>query len=229
MTRLERAILFATTAFDTKGGTIKKYIDEDGMPKIVHCLEVMFAVKQLIERDPSIIPDGCTADDLLVAAVLHDVVEDTKFTKEDIAREFGDVVAELVDGVSRREHSHSTCKVAKCSEHKEFYRDFIYRAGEKVGTTIIKIADLTVNRKRTHKIKDLKWRDKLEFKYDTALKVLTEEISWEEASWGWHCGDFGGKIGSEGGYFTVADPNGKKLRLTTEEFEKYTGRKVTTL
>ncbi|MCW8854644.1 MAG: RelA/SpoT family protein [Gammaproteobacteria bacterium] len=38
------------------------------------------------------------------AAILHDVIEDTKVTKENIAETFGDDVAELVDGVSKLTH-----------------------------------------------------------------------------------------------------------------------------
>lgn len=37
----------------------------------------------------------------LMAALLHDVIEDTEVTKEELAADFGDAVAELVDGVSK--------------------------------------------------------------------------------------------------------------------------------
>ncbi|HEY7883798.1 MAG TPA: HD domain-containing protein, partial [Cellvibrionaceae bacterium] len=37
----------------------------------------------------------------LMAAMLHDVIEDTGIAKKAIARQFGDTVAELVDGVSK--------------------------------------------------------------------------------------------------------------------------------
>ena len=41
----------------------------------------------------------------LMAALLHDVVEDTEFNKDDIAEKFGRTVAELVDGVTKLSHS----------------------------------------------------------------------------------------------------------------------------
>ena len=44
--------------------------------------------------------------DSLLAALLHDVIEDTEVTKEDIAARLGVVVAELVDGVSRLDRIH---------------------------------------------------------------------------------------------------------------------------
>ena len=37
----------------------------------------------------------------LEAALLHDVVEDTPITHEDIVREFGDEIAEMVEGVTK--------------------------------------------------------------------------------------------------------------------------------
>ena len=43
--------------------------------------------------------------DTLMAALLHDVIEDTEFSKTDIEQKFGNVVAELVDGVTKLSHS----------------------------------------------------------------------------------------------------------------------------
>src|SRR5690606_10654215 len=41
----------------------------------------------------------------LMAALLHDVIEDTEFNKDDISKIFGFTVAELVDGVTKLSHS----------------------------------------------------------------------------------------------------------------------------
>jgi (p)ppGpp synthase/HD superfamily hydrolase len=204
--RLESAILLATTAHAGQ-------IDEDGLPHIVHSLEVMFAVKREFEAigtgmirgvEPLALPEGYTLEDMMLAAVLHDVPEDTDITLNDIRQRFGDKVTDAVDGVTRRKIDADT---------KEFYRDFIYRAAEKPASKILKIADLGVNRRRTHKIKQAKWRDKLEYKYDIALRVLlaNEPVTWEQVSWTF-----------DGRWF-IADPNGKKIEITEEEFKKVMG------
>jgi len=62
-----------------------------GVPYLEHLLE---AVQILVEGA------GVTACDVIVAAVLHDVVEDTTCTLADVAAEFGPQVAELVGWVT---------------------------------------------------------------------------------------------------------------------------------
>ena len=61
-----------------------------GEPYIIHPLSVALILASLGMDEASI-----------VAAILHDTVEDTDMTKEDVAREFGDTVAELVEGVTK--------------------------------------------------------------------------------------------------------------------------------
>jgi len=219
MSRLEHAILTAVLAHQGQ-------IDEDGQPHIVHSLEVMFAVKREFDRgpyaagirgtEPLHLPKGVTLEDMLVAAVLHDVPEDTSLTLEDIQCDFGKTVAKIVDGVTRR-HGDHRCKIANCQEHgKETYRDFIYRSAENPASKILKISDLGVNRRRTSTIpaSKAKWRAKLEYKYDIALRVLLAEepITWEQGSWTF-----------SGGKYFMADPNGKKIEITEEEFKKVMG------
>ena len=80
---LDRAIIYAVRAH---AGTERR---GKGFPYIVHPMEAMAIVATL------------TADqELLAAAALHDVVEDTALTVEDIRAEFGDRIAGLVEAES---------------------------------------------------------------------------------------------------------------------------------
>ena len=74
---VQRAFEFATRAHE---GQVRKYT---GVPYIVHPSEVM-GIVSTVEHD----------DAMLAAALLHDVVEDTDHTVDDIRAEFGDDVAE---------------------------------------------------------------------------------------------------------------------------------------
>lgn len=76
---LDRAIVFAVKAH---AGTERR---GKGFPYIVHPMEAMEIVS-------TITPD----QELLAAAVLHDTVEDTDVTEEQIRKEFGDRVASIV-------------------------------------------------------------------------------------------------------------------------------------
>ena len=80
---LDRAIIFAVNAHRNTERRGK------GFPYIVHPLEA-------VEIVATITPD----QDLLAAAALHDTVEDTDVTVDDIRREFGDRIAELVHAES---------------------------------------------------------------------------------------------------------------------------------
>lgn len=61
-----------------------------GEEYIIHPLNVAYILTDL-ELD----------DSTICAALLHDVVEDTPITHEDIVNEFGEEIAEMVDGVTK--------------------------------------------------------------------------------------------------------------------------------
>ncbi len=100
---LDRAIEFAVHAHS---GTERR---GKGFPYIVHPMEAMEIVS-------TITPD----QELLAAAALHDTIEDTDVTVEDIRREFGDRVAALVEeesdkftpGVSEEDSWHQRKQAA---------------------------------------------------------------------------------------------------------------------
>lgn len=168
-------------------------IDEDGFPHIVHAMGVMAITQRELESQHIA---GYTNEEILIAAVLHDTVEDSNITLEYIRHIFGERVAEIVDAITRRKD--------------ESYRDFIYRAKANPAARLIKIADLLHNRGRMHKIskKKASWAWKLGYKYSIASDVLNApwEPTWEGAS-----------FEHDNGRYFIADPNGKRIEITQEE------------
>jgi len=84
--RISRAIAFAADAHKTelrKGSSV---------PYIVHPLDVL-----------SILLKNGADEDLAIAGVLHDVLEDTPRSRDDIRQNFGDRVCSLVEGASEEE------------------------------------------------------------------------------------------------------------------------------
>ena len=100
---LDRAIIFAVKAHHNTERRGK------GFPYIVHPMEA-------VEIVATITPD----QELLAAAALHDTIEDTDVTVEDIRREFGDRIADLVhaesdqftEGVSEEDSWHDRKQAA---------------------------------------------------------------------------------------------------------------------
>jgi (p)ppGpp synthase/HD superfamily hydrolase len=110
MSDLEEAIGIATEAH-------RGQRDRAGAPYILHPLRMMFAVQTDAER---------------MAAVLHDVVEDTEWTLEALReRGFPEQVVTAVDHLTRREG--------------ESYEAFVLRAAEHPVARRVKVADLEDN------------------------------------------------------------------------------------
>ena len=101
---------------------------KSGEPYIIHPLWVAIILADL-EMDKETIASG----------MLHDVVEDTKFTEEDIRREFGDEVALLVDGVTKLGRlSYSSDKLEVQAEN---LRKMFLAMAKDIRVIIIKLAD----------------------------------------------------------------------------------------
>ena len=124
MTMVERARVFATAAHAAVGQK-RKYTFE---PYIVHPTEVA-----------SIVATVPHTNEMLAAAYLHDTEEDTCVTNEDIAREFGAEVAELVGwltDVSKPEDGNRAVRKAIDREHT---------AQAPAEAQTVKLADLIAN------------------------------------------------------------------------------------
>ena len=77
--RYREALTFAHTAHE---GAVRKGTD---VPYITHPLETAAIAAEMTDDE-----------DIIIAALLHDVIEDTKYSKKDIEVRFGSRVAELV-------------------------------------------------------------------------------------------------------------------------------------
>ncbi len=108
-----------------------------GEPYIIHPMNVAFILANL----------GMD-DETLCAALLHDVVEDTDLTNEDLAREFGDVIAQMVAGVTKLGSIRFTSIEEKQAEN---YRKMFLAMGKDIRVILIKLAD------RLHNMRTLKY------------------------------------------------------------------------
>jgi len=88
MTILDRAIAFAAKAHD------HQYRKASDVPYIAHPFSVGMILMQ----------SGCS-EEWAAAGILHDVVEDTEVTMDELAREFGQEIADIVAGCSEPDKS----------------------------------------------------------------------------------------------------------------------------
>ena len=147
---VQRAILFATEAHQ---GQTRKYTGE---PYIVHPLEVMEIVKTVSHTQ-----------EMLAAAVLHDVVEDTDATLSDIWNEFGYKVRQLVADLT--DISVPSDGNRKARKHL----DLIHTAKALPQSKTVKLADLISNSKSITE-HDPKFAKVYMKEKAALLKVLTE-------------------------------------------------------
>ncbi|MGB0214566.1 MAG: bifunctional GTP diphosphokinase/guanosine-3',5'-bis pyrophosphate 3'-pyrophosphohydrolase [Alteromonas oceani] len=90
----------------------------------------------------SILADMHLDHETLMAALLHDVIEDTHYSQEDLAEAFGDTVADLVEGVSKLD------KIAFSSKQEaqaENFRKMMMAMVQDIRVILIKLADRTHN------------------------------------------------------------------------------------
>lgn len=86
-------------------------------------------------------------DKTIAAALLHDIIEDTKATKEEIDEEFGPEITSLIEGVTKLGH----LKYRGSDRHVESLRKFFLASAKDPRVIIIKLAD------RLHNIRTLQY------------------------------------------------------------------------
>jgi GTP pyrophosphokinase len=114
-------------AFNTSLEAHKEMRRKSGEPYILHPL----AVAQIVVEEIGL---GTTS---IVAALLHDVVEDTPWEIADVEREFGNKVSRIVDGLTKI----SGVFEYGTSEQAENFRKMLLTLSEDVRVILIKLAD----------------------------------------------------------------------------------------
>lgn len=138
---------------------VKAYLTDDDLAKVEEAYELADKAHKEQKRasgEPYIIHPLAVATTLaelqidavtIEAGLLHDVVEDTTYTLEDIRKEFGETVAFLVDGVTKLNQFHYQTKE---DQQMENYRKMILAMAKDVRVVVIKLAD------RLHNMRTLK-------------------------------------------------------------------------
>ncbi|WP_411361002.1 bifunctional GTP diphosphokinase/guanosine-3',5'-bis pyrophosphate 3'-pyrophosphohydrolase [Pseudidiomarina sp. YC-516-91] len=121
----------AAAAFKLAAEAHKTQKRQSGEPYITHPVAVA-----------SILADMRLDHETIMSALLHDVIEDTVFTQEDLAEQFGSTVAELVEGVSKLDKLKFDSKEELQTEN---YRKMIMAMVHDIRVILIKLADRTHN------------------------------------------------------------------------------------
>ena len=116
------------SAFDVAVDAHKNQRRKSGEAYVFHPIAVAKIVASEIGLDATSI----------ASALLHDVVEDTEYTLDDIERMFGETVARIVDGLTKIAHLKKDMNI---SQQAENFRKMLLTLHDDVRVIIIKIAD----------------------------------------------------------------------------------------
>ncbi len=137
---LNRAYVFSMKAH---GGQTRK----SGDPYFIHPLAVA-AILTDLKADPATV----------ATALLHDVVEDTDVTVDDISKRFGPEIAGLVDGVTKLSQIELKSEASKQAEN---FRKLVVAMADDVRVLLVKLADRLHNMRTLHYVKDAEKRRKV--------------------------------------------------------------------
>ena len=113
---------------------------EEGVPYIIHPVAVANILTDL-KLDSATITTG----------LLHDTIEDTNVTYETVKREFGEEVANLVDGVTKLSALEDK---ATTNSKAENFRKLILATSKDIRVLLVKLADRLHNMRTIHFVKD---------------------------------------------------------------------------
>ena len=162
MALIERAVQYA----DEKHKSQKR---KDGSPYIIHPLAVAEIVAEM----------GLDSDAIL-GALLHDCIEDTDASHDDIAGIFGETVAELVEGVTKLTRANfATTEQAQM----ENLRKMFMAMSKDIRVVLIKIADRLHNMRtmqyQTPAKQIIKCRETMDIYAPLAHRLGMQKLKWE--------------------------------------------------
>jgi len=142
---------------------------KDGSPYIIHPLAVAEVVAEM----------GLDTDAIL-GALLHDCIEDTDASHDDIARLFGETVAELVEGVTKLTRANFSSTE---QEQMENLRKMFMAMSKDIRVVLIKIADRLHNMRtmqyQTPAKQLLKCRETMDIYAPLAHRLGMQKMKWE--------------------------------------------------
>ena len=143
---------------------------KDGSPFISHPLAVAQIVAEELHLD----------SESIEAALLHDTIEDTSATHEDISRLFSPTVADLVEGVSKLTRVHYTSKE---EEQMENLRKMLMAMSKDIRVILIKISDRLHNMRtmeyQTPEKQKQKSFETMEIYAPIAHRLGMQKMKWE--------------------------------------------------
>ena len=141
---------------------------KDGSPYVTHCVAAA-----------DITVDMGLDEDSIISALLHDVIEDTELTHDDIARQFGTAVADIVEGVTKLTRVQYTSKE---DEQMENLRKMLMAMAKDIRVILIKIAD------RLHNMRTMAYQsaDKQRSKSLETMEIyapIAHRLGMQRAKW----------------------------------------------